>query len=264
MKILLVNDDGVHSPGLAVLKEGLAGEHEVWVCAPDREKSGSSHSITFAEAVRTTVVSDHTLSVQGTPADCVLVAARHLMPQPPDLVVSGINIGPNLGADIVYSGTAGGARQAVFLGIPGVALSIDTFSPPFYFETAVDFVSRNAEDFRLLWHNSGDRAHFLNINFPNVERFTGSVVVAPPAKLVHENKIVSFTSPRGETYGFYEGSKRIGIFEETPSDIDFVNQGNIVVSPVKVYPELSELAHLYAEHTFRTNAETGRPGAPSG
>ncbi|MBN1686937.1 MAG: 5'/3'-nucleotidase SurE, partial [Spirochaetales bacterium] len=257
MRILLVNDDGIHSPGIAVLKEGLSGNHEVWVCAPDREKSGSSNSITFSEAVRTALVSDRTLAVSGTPADCVLVAARDFLPAPPDLVISGINIGPNLGADIVYSGTAGAARQAVFLGIPGVALSIDTFAPPYYFDIAVDFVSRNAEDFASLWHNSGDRSHFLNINFPNVERFEGSVVVAPPAKLVHENRMVSFTSPRGETYGFYEGNKRIGISDGAPADIDHLARGNIVVSPVKVYPELSEISRLYAAHTFRTNTRRG-------
>ncbi len=254
MRILLANDDGIHSPGLMALKEGLAEAHEVWVCAPDREKSGSSHSITFAEAIRARVVSEKALSVQGTPADCVLVAFRDFLPEPPDLVVSGINIGPNLGGDIVFSGTAGAARQAVFLGVPGVAVSLNTFSPPFHFNTVVDFVLHNAEDFRSLWHDSGDKSHFLNINFPNVERFAGEVVVVPPAKLVHENKIVSFSSPRGDTYGFYEGSERVGIEEGTLTDIDLLTRGDIAVSPVKVYPELSEGSHLYSSHTFRNGS----------
>jgi len=251
MRILLVNDDGIHSPALAALKEGLSGEHEVWICAPDREKSGASHSITFADAVRTKVVAERTLSVRGTPADCVLVAARDFLPAPPDLVVSGINIGPNLGGDIVYSGTAGAARQAVFLGIPAVAVSLNTFSPPFHFRTAVDFVTHNAGDFRSLWLASGDKSYFLNVNFPNVERFVGSVVVAPPAKLVHENQMVSFSSPRGEAFGFYHGNERIGVKVDGITDIDVVSRGDIAVSPVKIYPELSGLARIYASHTFR-------------
>lgn len=244
----------MNSPGLTALKEAVSEEkHEVWMSAPDREKSGSSHSITFAEAVRTREIAENTLLVAGSPADCVLSAFRHFLPEQPDLVISGINIGANLGGDIVYSGTAGAARQAVFLGVPGVAVSLNTFSPPFHLRTAAQFIARNMEDFATLWHESGNTSHFLNINVPNVEHFAGSVLVAPPAKLVHENKMVSFSSPRGETYCFYEGTERVGIFEDIPTDVDLVEEGNIVVTPVQVYPELSETAEFYARHTFTTD-----------
>jgi len=253
MRILLVNDDGMHSPGIAALKDAFSEKHEVWTCAPDREKSGASHSITFAEAVRSKEIAEHTLLVQGTPADCVLAAFRYFLPEQPDLVVSGINIGANLGGDIVYSGTAGAARQAVFLGVPAVAVSLNTFFPPFHLETAAKFIADNMEDFASLWFESGDRSHFLNINVPNVERFEGSALIAPPAKLVHENTIVSFASPRGENYCFYEGTERVGIVEDVPTDVDLVAEGNIVITPVQVYPEMSGTAAFYAKHTFAVN-----------
>jgi len=261
MRILLVNDDGIHSPGISALREVFAEKHEVWTCAPDREKSGASHSITFADPVRTRKVDDKAFAIQGTPADCVLTAFHQYMPEPPDIVVSGINLGANLGADIVYSGTAGAARQAVFLGIPGVAVSLDTFTPPCHFNTAARFVAGNIQDFLQLWLDSGDKTHFLNINVPNVEAFDGSVLIAPPAKLAYENRMVSFSAPRGESYLFYEGNKRLGMEEEVNTDIDLVSDGNIVITPVEVYPVLSRTAEMYAAQKFVTG--DGRKG-PAG
>jgi 5'-nucleotidase len=250
MRILLVNDDGIHSPGITALQDACAGSHEVWICAPDREKSGASHAISFTEAVRTRPAGEKSLAVSGTPADCVLAAFHFFMPVFPDLVVSGINIGANVGADIVYSGTTGAARQAVFLGVPGVAVSLNTFSPPYYLETAARFIADNAERFKNLWIESGDRAHFLNINVPNVERFEGSVHIASPAKLAYENRLESFTSARGETYSFYAGNKRVGIDEDISTDISLIGEGNIVVSPVEVYPALSETVGRYEAEDF--------------
>ncbi len=255
MKVLLVNDDGIHSPGLAAVREALAKDHELWMSAPDREKSGASHSISFAEAVRTRNVDDKTLMVQGSPADCVLAAFHVFSPETPDIVVSGINIGANLGADIVYSGTAGAARQAVFLGVPGVAISLDTFSPPLYLNTAAKFIAENLREIASLWHESGDKAHFINVNVPNVERFEGNVVIAPPAKLAFKNTMVSFSSPRGESYSFYQGSERLGMAETVTTDIDVVADGNIAVSPVRVYPEMSETKTVYAAHRFAVDGD---------
>jgi 5'-nucleotidase len=250
MKILLVNDDGIGSPGLTALEDGLKEKHEVWVSAPDRERSGASHSLTFAEAVQTKIVAERTLSVKGTPVDCVLAAFEYFLPHPPDLVVSGINIGANKGADILYSGTVGAARQAAILGVPGVAVSLDTFVRPFYFNTVVEFISRNLRSFRSLWDQSENKAHFLNINVPNVESYTGSAVVAPPAKLAYKNTMTSIAAPRGDMYHFYEGEGRIGVAEEGATDIDQLSKGNIVLTPVKVYPEMYDEGEQYASHKF--------------
>lgn len=250
MKILLVNDDGIHSPGLEALKSGLRADHELWIYAPDTERSGASHSLTLAEAVRTREVEPRSIAVRGTPADCVLIALQIIPGDLPDLVISGINIGANLGADIIYSGTAAAARQAVILGVPGVAVSLNSFTPPFHLSTAADFVCRNVEAFYSLQKGSGDRTHFLNINVPNVERFTGGVVVAPPAKLTYENSITSFSAPRGETYHFYNDTGRIGIEENVITDIDRLEEGNIVICPVEVYPRLTDPVSAYETHGF--------------
>ena len=250
MKILLINDDGILSPGLEALKNGLCHDHELWVYAPDSERSGASHSLTLAEAVRTREVEPRTVAVRGTPADCVLIALQKIPGDPPDLVISGINIGANLGADVIYSGTAAAARQAVILGIPGVAVSLNTFTPPLHLATAADFIRRNVRAFPALRESSGDRTHFLNINVPNVEQFAGGVVVAPPAKLTYENSITSFPAPRGETYHFYNDTGRIGIEEHVITDIDRLAEGNIVISPIEVYPELAETGSVYENHRF--------------
>lgn len=251
MNLLLVNDDGVGSAGLGALADGLKDDHEVWICAPDGERSGASHSVTLTEAVQTKLISERTLSVRGTPADCVLVAFNYFLQKPPDLVISGINLGANEGGDILYSGTAGAARQAAILGVAAVAVSLNTFSPPFHLQTAVDFISRNIEDFKSLWERSPEKTHFLNINFPNVEHFTGDVIVVPPAKLAYKNGMTSFPSPRGDMYHFYQGDERIGNTENSDTDVARLSEGDIVLTPVKVYPEMYDSNRLYASYSFK-------------
>lgn len=134
MKILLTNDDGIKSLGLRALQDVLGGEHEVWTVAPDRERSGSSHCISIKNPVRFHQVEERQFACGGTPADCVLFSCLGALPERPDLVISGINLGPNIGTDIIYSGTAAAARQAALMDIPAVAISQATFTAPFYFE----------------------------------------------------------------------------------------------------------------------------------
>lgn len=249
MRILLVNDDGIESPGLDALRDTLI-DHEIWVVAPDSERSGASHALTLSDPVRTRQVAERAYAVRGTPADCILIALQHMLTEAPDLVISGINRGANAGADLIYSGTAAAARQAVILGIPGIAVSLNTFTAPFFFDTAARFVEANVVGLLELLQRSEDRTYFVNINVPNTESFSGSVVVAPPAKLTYENSITSFTAPRGEEYHFYNDTGRVGIGEDIVTDIDQLAEGNIVVSPVKVYPELSSVAGMYQSHGF--------------
>jgi 5'-nucleotidase len=249
MRILLVNDDGIESPGLDALRGSLT-DHEIWVVAPESERSGASHALTLSDPIRTRQVAERAFAVRGTPADCILIALQHMFTEPPDLVISGINRGANAGADLIYSGTAAAARQAVILGIPGIAVSLNTFRSPYFYDTPAVFVAANVASLLSLWQSSDDPTHFININVPNTESFSGSVVVAPPAKLTYENSITSFTAPRGEEYHFYNDTGRVGIDEDTVTDIDMLSEGNIVVSPVKVYPELSRAARAYESHSF--------------
>lgn len=124
MKILVSNDDGILAPGLAVLAEACRAVGQVTVVAPDREQSGTSHSLTLHRPLRPQRRHDGAFQVDGTPTDCVLLAVGALMEQRPDFVFSGVNHGPNMGEDVLYSGTVSAAMEAVTLGIPGIALSL--------------------------------------------------------------------------------------------------------------------------------------------
>jgi 5'-nucleotidase len=124
MRVLVSNDDGVDAPGIRVLAEGLrAAGHEVWVVAPDRDRSGASNSLTLDQPIRVARVDHDTWRVYGTPTDCVHVALAGLLEHEPDIVVSGINNSANLGDDVIYSGTVASAMVGRFLGLPAVAVS---------------------------------------------------------------------------------------------------------------------------------------------
>jgi len=123
MHILVANDDGILSPGLQVLAEACQTVGQVTVVAPDREQSAQSHALTMTRPLRPVIRPDGSWQVDGTPTDCVLLALEALMPELPAFVFSGINHGPNLGEDVLYSGTVSAAMEAVVLGIPGIAIS---------------------------------------------------------------------------------------------------------------------------------------------
>ncbi|MFZ5624270.1 MAG: 5'/3'-nucleotidase SurE, partial [Gemmatimonadota bacterium] len=123
MRILVSNDDGILAPGLALLAEVCQEVGQVTVVAPDREQSGTSHSLTLHRPVRPQRRPDGSFQVDGTPTDCVLLAFGALMPEKPAFVFSGVNHGPNMGEDVLYSGTVSVAMEAVTLGVPGVAIS---------------------------------------------------------------------------------------------------------------------------------------------
>src|SRR5690606_30699449 len=129
MRILLTNDDGIHAPGLEVLRR-IAAElsNDVWVVAPETDQSGVSHSLTLNDPLRVRHVEERIWALRGTPTDCVIMGVRHIMPELPDLVLSGVNRGQNLADDVTYSGTVAGAMEGTLLGIRSIALS-QCFSP---------------------------------------------------------------------------------------------------------------------------------------
>lgn len=124
MRILLSNDDGVSAPGLQALSTQLAALAEIEIVAPDRDRSGASNSLTLKQPLRIKEIDDHVTSVEGTPTDCVHLALMSLLETPPDMVVSGINRGANLGDDVLYSGTVAAAIEGRFLGLPAIAISL--------------------------------------------------------------------------------------------------------------------------------------------
>ncbi|MDR3566590.1 MAG: 5'/3'-nucleotidase SurE [Syntrophobacteraceae bacterium] len=133
MRLLLTNDDGIFSKGIETLFHALSLEHDVRVVAPETEQSAIGHAITMLEPLRVNVVNRNGRffghALKGTPADCVKIAVSELMDTAPEMVVSGINIGANVGVDVIYSGTVSAATEAAVLGIPSIAVSIDSFAP---------------------------------------------------------------------------------------------------------------------------------------
>src|SRR6202795_464892 len=125
MRILCTNDDGIHAPGLKVVEEiARALSDDVWIVAPEFDQSGVSHSLSLNDPLRLRPVEERRFAVKGTPTDCVIMAARHIIKaRPPDLVLSGVNRGRNAGEDVIYSGTVAGAVEGTILGIPSLALS---------------------------------------------------------------------------------------------------------------------------------------------
>lgn len=139
MRILLSNDDGISSPGLAALERSLGTLGEVWVVAPESEQSAASHAISLHRPLRLTELGPRRFQVDGTPTDCVYIAINHVMRgKKPDLVVSGINLGPNLGDDVTYSGTVAAAMEGTLLGVPSIAMSM-AGRPPLDFEAGALF-----------------------------------------------------------------------------------------------------------------------------
>ncbi|TVQ39333.1 MAG: 5'/3'-nucleotidase SurE [Spirochaetaceae bacterium] len=231
MRILLTNDDGVFSPGLEALRTVLSRDHEVWVCAPDGERSGMSHYITIKGPVAVKEISERVMACSGSPADCVIVAVLSGNPGPPDIVLSGINIGPNLGTDIIYSGTAAAARQAALMGFPGVALSVDGFSDPLYFDPLAEFVEEHLEDLCALWNPH----HFINVNAPNSPRPIERVEITHPCRRIYNDRLHEFRAPRGETYYFMAGYPvENGLMPGT--DWHALSHGSLSISPIGIDP----------------------------
>jgi 5'-nucleotidase len=234
MRILVTNDDGIHAEGLKALVAALSADHEVCVFAPDQERSGVSHAMTLRSPGKVRKFSDREFSCSGTPADCVILACLGAIPFQPEAIVSGINRGPNLGTDIVYSGTCGAARQAIFAGLPGIAVSCATYHEPFRYAAAAAFVRRHFA--RLIELCSP--AAFININAPSSddENLYGEWTI--PSIRRYRDKLKSFEAPDGYNYCFLaDGSIETQDGEGT--DHGAVIAGRIAVSAVFAHPQVA-------------------------
>ena len=254
MIILLTNDDGIESAGILAMADVLTSGHEVWMVAPDIERSGTSHAITLRDAVRISEIRTRTYACGGTPADCVLFALLGAIPVKPDVVISGINHGANLGTDIIYSGTAAAARQAALMDRPSIAVSLVGGSPPNDFRLAARFVEENLSLLVGLW--SPD--HFINVNVPDIELCepdgrTVRVQVTHPTRRIYRDHLVDFTAPSGDKYYFLQGSLVESGLEEG-SDWAAVSGGRISVSAVHLHPLKHEDDAAYRGAVFREPA----------
>jgi len=201
VRLLLSNDDGVHAPGLAALAAAFPND-EVWIVAPDREQSASSHSISLHRPLRIVELGPRRFSVDGTPTDAVYMALNLLLRQRrPDLVISGVNHGPNLGNDVLYSGTVAAAMEGAILGCHAIAVSLASI-PPHAFEHAAAFAAALG---RHIVRSPPPAPVLLNVNVP-----PGPVKGYRFARLGHRtygNEVIENRDPRGRKYYWIGGSE---------------------------------------------------------
>ena len=236
MKLLLTNDDGVKAAGILALVEILASKHEVYVVAPNRERSSTSHSITVFEPIKVKeVVLPSVVSawaVTGTPVDCVKLGLEELVGPDIDYVISGINHGPNLGTDVFYSGTVSAAAESVLSGCPALAVSLNNFSP------AVTDFGFSANFILNFLNNLGpqglEKHTLLNINIPMTEENAcQGIMVTKLGVRKYINPFEARKDPRGQTY-YWLGGRPSDEPQEANSDIYAIKSNHISISPLKM------------------------------
>lgn len=231
MKILLTNDDGVHSPGLAALVRSISEFAEVVVVAPDREQSAVSHALTLHHPLRAARIADNIFSVEGTPTDCVNLGIHSLLSFRPDLVISGINRGANMADDVTYSGTVAAALEATLMGIPAIAVSLATRTAGDNYDVAASCAARIA---RIVLKEGLPRDTYLNVNVPDLpaDRLAPSLVTRQ-GKRSYEGTIVDKVDPRGRNY-YWIGTLDQS-FEDIPgTDYHAVTRGHVSISPLHI------------------------------
>jgi 5'-nucleotidase len=266
--ILLTNDDGHFSPALTALARRLRRAAEVRIVAPDRERSANSLSLTLRRPLRLFSVRPGVFAVDGTPADCIYLALKSLLPRRPDLILSGMNLGPNLGEqDIAYSGTVAAAIQGTFLGIPSVAVSlIPDASGKFDVGPAAEFVAAVAG--RLLAKRLPPGIT-LNINIPSTP--IKGVRITGLGQKRYEPEVIEKKDPRGRLYYWIGTSHPTGSGDAT-SDIRAVAEGFISITPLHTdltdygmmdHPRLGALRSCFRALTGGP-ARPQRPRKPAG
>jgi len=234
LRILLTNDDGIFAEGLQALAGCFHAVAETYIVAPDHEQSATGHAITMhrplrAEPVKLPLTPEvPAWAVNGTPADCVKLAVESLLPDKPDLVVSGINRGANLGTDVLYSGTVSAAIEGVILGIPAIAVSLTEYREPRY-EYAAEFICHLAE---LLLQRGISSDTLLNINVPacTSEKMCG-VSITRLGVRQYKNAFESRTDPRGRTYYWLAG-ELIDTEDGDDTDVSAIKNCKISVTPI--------------------------------
>jgi 5'-nucleotidase len=228
MEILVTNDDGIHAEGLRALTRSLKPLGNVTVIAPDREQSAASHALTLHRPLRIKKVEEGVLSVDGTPTDCVLLGVHGFLKQKPNLVVSGINHGPNMGNDTTYSGTVAAAIEGTFLGIPSVAISLATWD-------GADFEAAGMVAHEIVKSFLGHGIHAgmcISVNIPPIPRAAmKGIRVTRLGKRIYHDVIVEKTDPRGKLY-YWIGGEDPTWEQDELSDFNAVSEGYVSVTPL--------------------------------
>jgi len=250
MRILITNDDGITAPGLAVA-EAIAAEAfpeaEIWVVAPENERSGASHAISYVQPTRSVEIGPRRYALDGYPADCALIGIHGLMEAtPPDLVISGINRGHNVAEDVVYSGTVGGAMEAALAGVPAVSMSqfyrdwegkpADLWDPA---------RAWGARTLRAIAAMPQARGRFYNVNFPahRPEAVRGLTVCPQGMRADGTFRVEPYTAPNGRVFNFFR-HLTANTSAEPGTDARLCLEGWVTVTPLS--PQLTDMGAIEA------------------
>lgn len=241
MKILLSNDDGYLAPGLAALAQHLSKVADITVVAPERNRSGASNSLTLDRPLSVKQAANGFFYVNGTPTDCVHIALTGLMQEMPDMVISGINDGANMGDDTIYSGTVAAATEGYLLGIPSIAVSMSQHQPT-YFDTAASVIVDLVKQFN---HSEILEPTLLNVNVPDVplHEIKGRQITRL-GKRHKAEPVIQLKTPRGETV-YWVGAAGQPNDGGEGTDFYAVSQGYVSISPIQVdLTKHSQIKHL--------------------
>ncbi|MDZ4306409.1 5'/3'-nucleotidase SurE [Allopontixanthobacter sp.] len=236
MRILLTNDDGIHAPGLAVLEEiARQFSDDIWVCAPSEEQSGAGHSLTLNHPVRLHKHGERRFSVTGTPTDSVTLGLRRVVDAAPDVILSGVNRGANLGDDITYSGTVSAAIEGALAGIRSIAFS-QVYSREWAGEAAFDTARQwGAKVLAPLLETPLPSRTLINVNFPAVppKMVKGIRAVRQGFHDYLRGTVVEGRDPRGQTY-YWFGLDAIEHTLDHGTDLEAIDDGYISVTPLQL------------------------------
>jgi 5'-nucleotidase len=257
MHFLISNDDGINARGIRVLSERMQAFGRVTIVAPDQNRSGASNSLTLENPVRVHELDDDVIMVNGTPTDCVHIALTGLLDKDPDIVLSGINDGANLGDDVIYSGTVAAAMEGRFLGLPAIAVSLVFKQRAENFESAAEAVARLVERLR---EDPLPADTILNINVPDLpwSEIRGFEVT----RLGYRHRaepVVKMDDPRGRPM-YWIGPAGKGQDAGPGTDFDAISRGFISITPIHVdltrYQALDQVAGWVGEIAMGGEGET--------
>ena len=268
MRILITNDDGITAPGLRAAEDialALAGpKGEVWTVAPEMEQSGVAHCISYTKPMRINPLGPRRFAVDGSPADCVIVALNQILPWTPDLILSGVNRGHNVAEDVVYSGTVGGAIEGTLARVPSIALSQGYGPGNLELDDMFEGARRAGPDavrrvLSMPWDPEADYGLFYNINFPPVpgDRIEGIRAARQGRRPGGAFKVQEHVAPNGRTY-FWLAHARCNELSPEGSDARDVSEGWITVTPLRAdltaHDRLAEIEAALSDAPGRRSA----------
>jgi len=249
LRILVTNDDGIHAPGLLALKQELAKIGEVDAIAPDRPRSAAGHAITLHKPlrVRRVTLADGSTgwASNGTPSDCVVLGISDVLGHPPDMVVSGINAGPNLGEDLTYSGTVSAAMEGTIYGLPSLAISVTDWEAQDY-SVAARFAARLVQAVQA--HDLPDQT-FLNVNVPALpEGQIAGIAFTCQARRRYQGRLEKRKDLRGVEY-YWLGGEILDQGDLAGTDVEAIEHNRISITPVHL--DLTQHAFLKELQTWK-------------